>query len=302
MSIRSRSWSHTNRFGGRLGCLMGAVLSALLAAAACVVAQPVAPVAVDLEAASDSGLASDDNITNIATGTVDITAAAAGVTIRVYRSGVLLGQATVVSDVAYSYTFAAGQLQEGDNSITARSFDGTTESADSPALHITLDRTPPRIVSRSPRGAVDITGQDLSSVQFSFNERVIVDAARPDAMDLANVSITGPEGTITPAGLSQTNATDFTVTFAPTTTRGHEVAVPLENETVEYVAAQVAAHIKRTSYKSVVLLEDKELLENRIGNACRQACKMKNIRFVNIQRKGKADRLVAKQILEFLKS
>jgi 7-cyano-7-deazaguanine tRNA-ribosyltransferase len=82
----------------------------------------------------------------------------------------------------------------------------------------------------------------------------------------------------------------------------YEVAVPLENETVEYVAAQVAAHIKRTSYKSVVLLEDKDLWENRIGNACRQACKMKNIRFVNIQRKGKADRLVAKQILEFLKS
>lgn len=81
----------------------------------------------------------------------------------------------------------------------------------------------------------------------------------------------------------------------------HEVAVPLDNETVEYVATEVAAYIERTSYKSVVLLEDRELWGNKITNACRRACKKKNVRFVNMQRRDKADRLIAEQILEALK-
>ena len=82
----------------------------------------------------------------------------------------------------------------------------------------------------------------------------------------------------------------------------HEVAVPLDDETVDYVAGQGASYIERTSYKSVVLLEDRGMWGNKITNACRRVCRKKNIDFVNMQREGRADRLVAQHILEVLKS
>ncbi len=111
----------------------------------------LAPLLVDLEAASDSGLYNNDNLTNIRTPVIDITAASDGDIIRVYRQGTLLGQATQIIGTQYQYTFTAGQLAGGSNSITARSFDGTSESADSPALVITLDTTGPRITASAER-------------------------------------------------------------------------------------------------------------------------------------------------------
>jgi 7-cyano-7-deazaguanine tRNA-ribosyltransferase len=81
----------------------------------------------------------------------------------------------------------------------------------------------------------------------------------------------------------------------------HEVAVPLDHETVEYVARQLAAYIERTNYKSVVLLEDRGLWGNNITNACRRVCRKKNIDFVNIQREGRSDKIVAQHILEAFK-
>jgi hypothetical protein len=67
-----------------------------------------------------------------------------------------------------------------------------------------------------------ITGSagDSSVPGFSFNEQVVVDAGRPEAIDLSDIGITGPEGAITPTGLSPTNARDFQVTFGPTGARG----------------------------------------------------------------------------------
>lgn len=49
---------------------------------------PPAPLLVDLQPASDSGVHDDDDLTNIGTSVIDITAAQEGDTIRVYLGGV----------------------------------------------------------------------------------------------------------------------------------------------------------------------------------------------------------------------
>lgn len=82
----------------------------------------------------------------------------------------------------------------------------------------------------------------------------------------------------------------------------YEVTVPLDNDTVEYVAGQIAAYVGRTSYKSVVLLEDRRIWGNNIANACKRMCRKKNIDFVNMQREGRSDGVVAQHILEVFKS
>lgn len=65
----------------------------------------------------------------------------------------------------------------------------------------------------------------------------------------------------------------------------HEAAMPLDQETISHVASQVAAYIKRTNYKSVVLINDPENWNNAIQKTCKAACKNKNIPFVSLTTK-----------------
>ena len=57
----------------------------------------------------------------------------------------------------------------------------------------------------------------------------------------------------------------------------HETAMPLDKETVEYVANQVANYVRRTSYKAVTLIDDPENWNKAILNACRKTCRNKRI-------------------------
>ena len=66
------------------------------------------PLSIDLQASSDSGLFNDDDLTNVSTPTIDITAANEGDTINIYRGDVLLGEAVLDSGVLYQYTFTEG--------------------------------------------------------------------------------------------------------------------------------------------------------------------------------------------------
>ena len=132
------------------------------------------PLLVDLQPGSDSGMHSDDNITNVAVGTIDITTARTGDTIKIYKAEgqVYLGLASPVSDTLYEYAFTAGQLTEGDNKITARSHDGVTESVDSPALTVTLDTTAPTAVAGSPTPIFTFNTGSLDSVTVTFGEEL----------------------------------------------------------------------------------------------------------------------------------
>lgn len=62
----------------------------------------------------------------------------------------------------------------------------------------------------------------------------------------------------------------------------HEGAHPFDLETVAYVASQTAEYIKRSAYKSVVLLNDPKLWANTVKKACKQACKTADLAFDSV--------------------
>lgn len=59
----------------------------------------------------------------------------------------------------------------------------------------------------------------------------------------------------------------------------HEAALPLDKETIDYVATQTADYIKRSQYEIVVLLHDYQNWNDTVKKACRTACKQKGTKF-----------------------
>ena len=59
----------------------------------------------------------------------------------------------------------------------------------------------------------------------------------------------------------------------------HETALPLDQEVKDYVAAQVAAYIKRLSYSAVVLIHDPKTWGNSVKQQCKKACYNKGVSF-----------------------
>jgi len=53
----------------------------------------------------------------------------------------------------------------------------------------------------------------------------------------------------------------------------HETTLPLDLETVDYVAGQAAGYIQRNGYRSVVLLNDKKFWGATVKTVCEQTCK-----------------------------
>jgi len=67
----------------------------------------------------------------------------------------------------------------------------------------------------------------------------------------------------------------------------HEIALPLDKETINYVAKQTAHYISNTNYQTVVLLHDPENWNKNVLNTCKKTCLKKNIKFkyLNIKEK-----------------
>ncbi|MEM2242234.1 MAG: tRNA guanosine(15) transglycosylase TgtA [Candidatus Bathyarchaeia archaeon] len=78
----------------------------------------------------------------------------------------------------------------------------------------------------------------------------------------------------------------------------HEVALPPDVETVEYVAAQVANYINRTTYKTVIFLNDRETWGEKVLEACKKACREKNAIFKSFDVEGDW----TKSLADFLKN
>lgn len=57
----------------------------------------------------------------------------------------------------------------------------------------------------------------------------------------------------------------------------HEIATPLDAETINYTARQVASYIALTNYRQVILLQDMETWKEKIATACGRACRKKGI-------------------------
>jgi 7-cyano-7-deazaguanine tRNA-ribosyltransferase len=61
----------------------------------------------------------------------------------------------------------------------------------------------------------------------------------------------------------------------------HEVTLPLDKDTVEYVATQVTDYIKRNRFQSVVLLNDRKLWNDSVKVATAKVCEAKSLRFAS---------------------
>lgn len=59
----------------------------------------------------------------------------------------------------------------------------------------------------------------------------------------------------------------------------HETVLPLDKETIEYVANQAADYIKHVKYETVILLHDPETWQEPILKMCRKTCLKNNISF-----------------------
>ena len=62
----------------------------------------------------------------------------------------------------------------------------------------------------------------------------------------------------------------------------HEMALPLDLETMDYVAAQAADYINRSNYVSVTLLNEPKTWKNAILNVCRSVCEARSLAFDSI--------------------
>jgi len=63
----------------------------------------------------------------------------------------------------------------------------------------------------------------------------------------------------------------------------HEIATPLDAETITYVTKQVANYIETTSYEKIILLQDAENWKGKIVASCRRACKKKKTPFTALR-------------------
>jgi predicted RNA-binding protein len=76
----------------------------------------------------------------------------------------------------------------------------------------------------------------------------------------------------------------------------HETALPLDKETVEYVAEQVSNYIRMTDYKRVILVNDKENWNNTVMKACKKACTQKNTKFQYINMPKNTDKASSERL------
>ncbi len=76
----------------------------------------------------------------------------------------------------------------------------------------------------------------------------------------------------------------------------HETALPLDAETVDYVADQTASYIERPPYQNVVLINDPKIWGDKIKKKCMSTCKKKGLAFDSVN----ADATKTKEILSRL--
>jgi 7-cyano-7-deazaguanine tRNA-ribosyltransferase len=73
----------------------------------------------------------------------------------------------------------------------------------------------------------------------------------------------------------------------------HETVLPLDKETIEYVAKQVADYISRTDYGKILLMDDSENWNKIILNTCNKVSKQKSLKFesFNIKKASSIEKL-----------
>lgn len=80
----------------------------------------------------------------------------------------------------------------------------------------------------------------------------------------------------------------------------HEITLPLDKETIEYVVNQITQYIENTNYKAVILMNDPENWNTSVLNACKRVCMKKNVEFKHLilNKEGKAILTSVKSLME----
>jgi hypothetical protein len=149
-----------------------------------------APTAVDLLAASDTGVSSTDNITNLDNSSATkrlsflVSGTVSGTTVSVYASGTLIGSATSAAGSTTVQSNGSVDIPDGPRSITARQGD----SGSSPTLPVTIDTIAPPIYSD---GTLDTS--------FGGGDGVVTTPIGT-SLDAANAIVLQPDGKILVAG------------------------------------------------------------------------------------------------------
>jgi len=183
-----------------------------------------APSTPDLDAASDSGSSSTDNITNDTTPTFTGTSDAS-VTVNLYDTDgtTLLG--TTTADGSGNWSITTSALSAGVHSITAKANNGSTDSAASAALSITIDTTAPTATITMADTA--LKAGETSLVTITFSEAVV---------GFTNDDLTIANGTLS-AVSSADGGTTWTATFTPSVTTSDTTnVITLDNTALTDVA------------------------------------------------------------------
>jgi 7-cyano-7-deazaguanine tRNA-ribosyltransferase len=67
----------------------------------------------------------------------------------------------------------------------------------------------------------------------------------------------------------------------------HETALPVDKETIDYVASQASEYIKRAHYKTMVLFHDSHQWSDSVRKVCSKTCLKKGVRFEYLDIKAK---------------
>ena len=81
----------------------------------------------------------------------------------------------------------------------------------------------------------------------------------------------------------------------------HETAHPFDCETMDYVANQTAEYIKRSTYKSVVLLNDPKHWNDTVKKASAKACKTTDLAFDSVDANVQGSKEIFNQLESILR-
>jgi cyclophilin family peptidyl-prolyl cis-trans isomerase len=105
-----------------------------------------APTAVDLVAASDSGVSDSDNLTNVGTMQFSVAGTTSGATVELKIGDQVVGSALATGATTTITTSQISTLGAGTRSIVATQRLNNQTSSASPALNLTFDNTPPTAI------------------------------------------------------------------------------------------------------------------------------------------------------------
>ncbi|HEX3149809.1 MAG TPA: Ig-like domain-containing protein [Gemmataceae bacterium] len=208
-------------------------------------AAPTAPTsAPDLQAASDGGVSSTDNITDVTAPTFDVTST--DTYFRFYRNGTSIGGAyqsgnsyTPVTQADGSYTVSATAVDAAGN-----------ESTPSPTLNVTIDTAPPNAGSVNDGVSADINFQtsmttinanwggfsDSSSGISSYEWAIGTSAGNTDVMSFSNV---GNATAATISGLNLTRNIRYFVSVRARDTAGNVSSLAISDGVTVFFPAPI---------------------------------------------------------------